>query len=293
MRVPHGSERRTPAEEAGVRVTTRRSLIGETCGRRLRTFESGDSHWGEWLAELLGTALFFAVGFSIVALILSPRSPVSDDIPRDIRFLMVGLNFGVLAAAIALSPLGRRSGAHLNPAVTLGFWLRGDVHRHDLFAYAIAQFAGALAGTAAFGFATGSWAESISHARTSPASVGLLWAVAIEAAITFGLLVPIFAALSSRRFARYTPVAVVVVLALLIWGASPPTGASMNPARSLAPAIIEQDFRSLWVYFVGPAIGAVAAALAFRVMNVRTATTKLFHDPRYRCTMRTRLPARP
>ena len=88
---------------------------------------SGGWHWPEWIAEAVGTATLFGIGFSVVAVLLSQRSPIADAV-HGIRFLLVGVNFGVLSAAIAVSPLGRRSGAHLNPAVTLGFWLRGSVH---------------------------------------------------------------------------------------------------------------------------------------------------------------------
>lgn len=118
---------------------------------------------------------------------MSPRSPVAGPL-HDVRFLLVGINFGLLSAAIAVSPLGRRSGAHPNPAVTLAFWLRGHVHPHDLAGYLAAQFAGALAGTAAVGLALGGWATSIHHARTSPTPVGAFAGVAIEGALTFALL---------------------------------------------------------------------------------------------------------
>jgi glycerol uptake facilitator-like aquaporin len=161
-------------------------------------------HYAEWLAELLGTALLLGVGFSVVSVVVSPLSPVSRAIPGEgLRFLVAGVTFGLLAAGIALSPLGRRSGAHLNPAVTLGFW---------------------------------------------------------------------FTVLSVERLVRWTPAAVVVALTLLIWAGSPLTGASMNPARSLAPAILESEYSDLWVYLAGPALGAAAAALLARR---RTLTIKL------------------
>lgn len=244
----------------------------------------GGRHWDEWVAEMLGTALLFGIGFSVVAVLVSPLSPVADDV-KGIRFLLVGLNFGALSGLIAVSPLGRRSGAHLNPAVTLAFWLRGHMHRHDLAGYLTAQFVGALIGTAAFGIALGSWAGSIDHARTSPAPVGTATGFAIEAALTFALMATVFVSLGIPRSVRWTPVLVGIALTGLIWVGSPPTGASLNPARSLAPALIEHDFADLWVYFAGPAFGAAAAALAAMACRRRALTAKLFHDPRYRSTM--------
>jgi aquaporin Z len=249
-------------------------------------------HWREWLAEMAGTALLFGVGFAVVAALVSPRSPLADDV-ASVRFLLVGLNFGILSAVIAVSPLGRRSGAHLNPAVTIGFWLRGDVHRHDLAGYLAAQFLGALLGTATFAVALGSWAESIRHARTSAAPVGSVAGVAIEAALTFGLLVTVLVSLGSMRLVRRTPLVVAAVLTVLIWLGSPPTGASLNPARSLAPALIERDLTGIWIYFAGPILGAATAVAVLSLAQpVRgPLTAKLFHDVRYRSTMRCRLPS--
>lgn len=233
---------------------------------------------------MLGTALLFGVGFSVVTVLVSPQSPVADNV-AGVRFLLVGLNFGMLSGLIAVSPLGRRSGAHLNPAVTLAFWLRGHVHPHDLAGYLAAQFLGALLGTAAFAAALGPWAESIRHARTSPAAVGAVAGVAIEAALTFALMATVFLSLGVPRLIRWTPVLVGIALTGLIWVGSPPTGASLNPARSLAPALIEGHFADLWVYFAGPTLGAAAAALVTMACRWRPLTAKMFHDPRYRSTM--------
>jgi aquaporin Z len=242
---------------------------------------AGGRHWREWVSELLGTAILFGVGFSAVAVLVSPRSPVADHV-AGVRFLLVGLTFGVLSGLIAVSPLGRRSGAHLNPAVTLAFWLRGHVHPHDLGGYFAAQFLGALVGTGLFALALGSWATSIHHARTSPAPVGSLAGIAIEAALTLALLVTVFLALGARRLMRWTPLFAGAALTALIWVGSPPTGASLNPARSLAPAVLERQFADLWVYFAGPVAGAVAAALLTRACRLQPLTTKLFHDTRDR-----------
>jgi aquaporin Z len=230
--------------------------------------------YAEWLAELAGTALLLGVGFSVVAVVVSPLSPVARAIPGEgLRFLVVGVTFGLLAASIAISPLGRRSGAHLNPAITLGFWLRRDVHPNDLAGYVVAQALGAILGTVAFSLALGSWAASIATAATRPDdALGDLGGLAVEAGLTCALLVAIFSVLTVERLVRWTPAVVVAALTLLIWAGSPLTGASMNPARSLAPAILENDFSALWIYVVGPALGAAAAVALVRR---RTLTMKL------------------
>jgi aquaporin Z len=223
-----------------------------------RSTRPGRLHWAEWAAEFAGTGLLFGLGFSVVALVASPRSPAQVD-SGVLRFLIIGATFGLLVAVITVSPLGRVSGAHMNPAVTLAFWFRGDVHRHDLAGFVAGQTLGALAGTGLFAWALGSWASSIDFARTDPSPVGSLGGVAIEAALTFALIATVFSLPASRRLARFTPAAVGVVLTLLIWVGSPPTGASLNPSRSLAPAVIGNNYGDLWVYFAGPALGAYAA----------------------------------
>jgi aquaporin Z len=249
----------------------------------------------EWGAEFIGTAFQLSLGFMAVALLSVRDSPLYIQ-PLTPRLLAIGGVFGALAAAVATSPLGKRSGAHLNPAVTLGFFLRGHVHRHDLLGYMIAQVLGALAAAAIFTTAFGGWATEVHNAVTQPAAhISAAAAIGIEAGITGCLLFVIFNLLSSARTARWTPAVVVGVLALLILAGARYTGASMNPARSLGPATVADTWNFLWVYFIGPPLGAILAAIAFRVFlpERRTLTAKLFHDERYVSTLRTELPAQP
>jgi aquaporin Z len=233
----------------------------------------GRLHVGEWAAELAGTAVQLGLGFPVVGLVGDPRSPLAIH-DADARLALIGLTFGALAGVVAVSPVGRRSGAHLNPAVTLAFWLRGQLHPRDLAGYAAAQTAGALVATGAFVAAWGGHARAVGDAVTMPArSVGALGGVAIEAALTASLLVVLFGCLSSPRTARFTPLAAVGALTVLIWAGARLTGASLNPARSLAPALVAGRFDALWVYFAGPALGATVAALAFGAMAPRAPLT--------------------
>jgi aquaporin Z len=223
--------------------------------------EPPEGRYRRWACELTGTALLLGVGFSAVVVVVSERSPVGRALAGSgLRFLVVGIAFGAIVAAIAMSPLGRCSGAHLNPAVTLALWARGHVSRGDLLGYAVAQTAGAIIGTAAFALAWGSWARGIDYARTSPAPVGVGRGVLIEAALTCALTAAIIGSMSLRRLRRWAPEVVAPVLAAAIWIGSAPTGASLNPARSLAPDVIAADYSALWVYVVGPVAGAMAAA---------------------------------
>src|SRR5258708_38529669 len=113
------------------------------------TDRQGGGHWAEWACELVGTALLLIGGLSAICWDFAPGSPVATAVPdHSARLLITGLLFAGTGSLVAISPLGRRSGAHLNPAVSLAFWRRGHMSPPDLAGYIAAQFAGALLGTA-------------------------------------------------------------------------------------------------------------------------------------------------
>jgi len=248
----------------------------------------------EWSCEFLGTALLVFLGLSAVVLDFGIHSPVQALVASaSIRRLLTGVLFASSGALVTISPLGRRSGAHLNPAVTFAFWLQGHVHRHDLAGYAVSQCAGALAGAAALRLVWSDRAASIQYGRTTPEAGMSAWtAVGIEAFMTGILILTIFAFVSSSRTARWTPLAVLVVVALEVWAGAPFTGTSLNPARSLGPALVAGRLSSLWVYWIGPLAAALVATVAWAWIPRMVLTAKLFHDPAYRSTLGSWLPVR-
>ena len=252
-------------------------------------------HWAEWGCEAAGTALLLLGGLSAVCLDFASGSPVVRVVPsHSIRLLLTGLLFAATGSLVAVSPLGRRSGAHLNPVVTLAFWCRHHVHPHDLAGYVAAQVAGAFAGTEAFRAAWGSTARSINFGVTQPRpglpSVG---AAGVEALMTALLVGTIFFMVSSPRRAHWTPLVLWLLIAVLVWQGAPYTGTSLNPARSVAPAALASNWAHFWVYVVGPAAGALVAVAVFAAYpGVETLTAKMYHDPRYRSTLRSALPVK-
>lgn len=254
----------------------------------------GGWHWVEWLCELGGTATLVVGGLSAICLDFGVGSPVRPAVPsHSLRLLITGLLFAGTGSLVAVSPMGRRSGAHLNPAVTLGFWLRRHVHPHDLAGYMVFQCIGAFAGTAIVWVLWGNVARSIHLGVTQPGRGLNGWeAAGVEALMTGVLVESILLMVSSRQTARWTPLVLWVVIAVLVWQGAPYTGTSLNPARSLAPAALYPDLTNLWVYVVGPLFGAVVAVGVFDLIpRVETRTAKLFHDPRYHSTLRSDLPA--
>lgn len=244
----------------------------------------GGWHPIEWICEFAGTAVQLGLAFWWVAALESPLSPLNSAIPwPPVRLALIGLGIGALAWLVALSPLGRRSGAHLNPAVTVGFWARGVTHVHDLVGFILAQFAGATLGALVFVLTAGSWARTAGYARTEPA-VSPWTALGVEVVISFVLVLAILLSTSSEQTHRWTPAVATLALAVLIPLGGPPTGASMNPARTFGPDLVSGSFPALQVYLLGPVAGALLAAVAFPLLarGRRVLTGKLHHDPAYR-----------
>jgi aquaporin Z len=256
-------------------------------------------HLSEWTCELAGTAALMFCGLSVVAVDFGPGMPLSHAVAtlipaRTGRMLMVGLFFGAVAALVSITPLGRRSGAHLNPAVTFGFWLTGHVSRQDLVGYIVAQCLGATLGVIALVLVWGRVAVGIFDVRTVPGrGIAEPGAAALEMAMTAALLLTIFAFTSRPRLAPWTPLAVWLVLTVLIWQGAPLTGASLNPARTLGADLVANDLSSFWVYIAGPVAGAALAAGVVRVARTRIypLTAKYFHHHDYRSVFKTALPA--
>jgi aquaporin Z len=227
-------------------------------------------------------------GLSAVFFDFGHGSPVATILPStSARFFLTGLLFGSVGGVVAVSPLGRRSGAHLNPAVTFAFLITGHVQRGDLLGYAVAQCVGAIVGSICARLAWGSTASALRFGATVP-TVTVWQALAIEAAMTFALIVVIMFMLARSSTMRFTPVAVAFTIGVLVWVGGPLTGTSLNPARSLGPDVAGLAWNNWWLYLVGPCAGASAAALLIRTLpeHMRPVTAKLFHDLRYKSIFR-------
>ncbi|MGA2211205.1 MAG: aquaporin [Acidimicrobiales bacterium] len=249
-------------------------------------------HWVEWACELAGTALLLVGGLSAICLNFGRGSAMARLVPdHSVRLLITGLLFAGTGSLVTVSPIGRRSGAHLNPAVTTAFFLRRHVHWNDLVGYVVAQCLGALAGAAVVRGLWGSVALSVNLGVTQPRGGLDPWAaVGIECLMTAVLVLVILVMVSSSRTARWTPLAIWFVIAALVWQGAPWTGTSLNPARSLGPAVVVDIYLHLWIYVIGPLAGAFLAVGVFAWLPGETLTAKLFHDPSYPSTLRSSLP---
>lgn len=250
--------------------------------------QNGQLHWLEYGAELLGTAFVIFCGLSAVVFNFGKGLPMEHFIPdRSARLLLTGLLFAGSGSLIAISPLGKLSGAHLNPALSLAFWLQGKMHHHDIGGYILGQFLGAILGTVLLVFVWGDYAASIRNGVTLPGTAYPLWFVFLtEVSMTFLLVLSIFIFVSSHRLMRWTPLMTWFLMATMVCLGAPISGTSVNPARSFAPALVSWFWQDQWLYWVASPLGAMVAVAAFRLLAVgerEILTAKLFHVPHYRC----------
>jgi aquaporin Z len=220
-------------------------------------------HWPEALLDGLGLGLFMVAAGGFGTLLESPASPVHAAVPDPLlRRALMGVAMGLTAVGLITSPWGQRSGAHLNPAVTLTFLRLGRVRGRDAIAYAAAQFLGGLLGVLAVAAVAGPafLAPPVSGVVTSPGAAGVAGAFAGELAISFLLMSTVLALGRSPSLGRFTPYAAGALVCLFIVVEAPLSGMSMNPARTLASALPTDRWDALWVYFSAPLLGMLASA---------------------------------
>lgn len=252
-------------------------------------------HWPEYAIEAACLGLFLVAATAFATLIHHPAFALRQALPVDwMRRVVMGGAMGLTAMAIVYSPLGARSGAHLNPATTVTFLRLGRVHPIDAAAYVTAQFAGALIGTLGARALFAAWidAPEVRYVATVPGVFGAPVAFVAEAVIAF-VLMTVVLHVSGSRHARLTG----VCAGLLVWAyivvEEPLSGMSLNPARSFGPALLAGDLDVFWVYLLGPPFGMLAAAEVYvrwaGPSGVRCA--KLNHHTNARCIFRCRFGA--
>lgn len=245
-------------------------------------------HLGEYAAEAVGLALFMVSACGFGVLLFHPASPVVGAVPAVLpRSALMGLAMGLTAVINIYSPWGRRSGAHLNPAVTLTFHRLGKVARADVVGYVLAQFLGGVGGVAVgvLLFRPGVGHPTVNYVATVPGMGGVLLAFGAELAISFGLMTAVLLASTRPRVAPYTGLIAGSIVALYITFEAPLSGMSMNPARTVGSAVFAGTWHALWLYFVAPTAGMLLAAEALERGGAlrRRFCAKLVHDPRVRC----------
>ena len=238
-----------------------------------------------YASEFAGTALVLFFGVSAVSFMWGAASPVPVVPNPALRRLLTGILFAGGATAVVYSPLGQISGGHINPAVTLAFWRLGKVPTREAVLYIVAQCLGALVGAYAAGAAWGPLTVSVRYAATVPGEgYSAIVALAAETLLTFLLVFTIFVCVNKPKLAPRTGIIAGSLVATLVMIEAPVSGTSLNPARTLGPAVMAPVYTALWVYFTGPIAGALLAVAAYRGQwGSQTVCAKLYHTEKYAC----------
>jgi aquaporin Z len=237
--------------------------------------------------------IFMISACLITALLEHPASPVLRLIPGAfVRNALIGLAMALTAVSIIYSGWGKQSGAHMNPAMTLTFFRLGRLDPWDAFFYVIAQFVGGVSGVAIAVLLLGMVAAhpSVNYAVTQPGPLGVKVAFVAEALISFVLVLVVLTISNSKKWARYTGLFAGVLIASYITFEAPLSGMSMNPARTFGSAFAARSFDALWLYFVAPPLGMLAAAEVYvRLRSIRAVhCAKYHHNNDKRCIFRCR-----
>lgn len=175
----------------------------------------------------------------------------------------VALAFAFVVTAMIYT-LGHLSGAHINPAVTVAFWSVRRFPSRDVLPYVAAQCVGAIGAAASLRALLG----SVIEAGTTLPAISIMGAVATEFLLSFALMFVIMAVATDERVAHgFAAIAIGLTVGFCALVGGPLTGASMNPARSLGPAVISGVWRAHWLYWIGPMLGATAAAHAYEFLR--------------------------
>lgn len=224
-------------------------------------------NWTLYLIEAWALGTFMVSASLVVIAVQYPASPIRQAIASpDLRRALIGVAMGLTAIGLIYSGWGKRSGAHLNPAVTIAQWRLNRISTVDALAYIVAQFVGgSLAMALLAGLIPGYMAHpSVNFVTTLPGATGIWVALAFEFALSFGMLTMVLILSNSVRLAPYTGYFVGLLVALYITFEAPFSGMSMNPARTVSSALSAQVWRGLWLYFVGPISGMWLAGWLYR-----------------------------
>jgi aquaporin Z len=233
--------------------------------------------WPDYLIEAWALGMFMLSASVVTTELEYPGAPLGQLVGNSrLRLALIGLAMGSTAVGLIYSPWGRRSGAHMNPAVTLAFLTLGRISAIKALLYMLAQFAGGLLGVLASLWLLGSRfaLPPVSFIATVPGSAGTGVAFLAEMGISLVLMLAILEVSNHRRWSQYSGLVAGLLIACYVTFESPISGMSMNPARTLASAWPGHIWTGLWIYFTAPCLGMWAAA---RVFDRRIPWSKRHH----------------
>jgi aquaporin Z len=253
-------------------------------------------HWPEYAMEAGELVLYMFLACGFATLLQHPASPVRNWIASNlIRRALYGLAMGATLIGIIMTPWGKQSGGHFNPAITLTYYRLGKVEFWDAWFYVVAQFLGAIGGVclARFALLGALGNDAVHYAVTVPGRYGSAVAFVAELTISFILMITVLFATNSKRLAPYTAFLVGALVATYFTFEAPLSGMSTNPARTFGSAVHANYWHALWVYFIAPSLGMLAGGELFLRLRRGAAPycAKLHHANRERCIFHHTQPA--
>ncbi len=245
-------------------------------------------HWFLYLYEGAELAIFMLSACFGAVLLYSKSSPIPAELPNTaLRGLLMGAAMGLTAVLIIHSPMGKASGAHFNPAITLTYLRLGKIAPWDAALYIVGQFAGGVAGVGVSALILGKRLAlpPVQYVITVPGVYGTAAAFGAEFLMAALLMGTVLWTTNRANLARYTSymVGVLITFYVLIFG--PVSGFSINPARTVGSAYFAHVWTALWLYFIAPPLGMLVAAQIYVMQYgiARVLCAKLHHAPSYLC----------
>ena len=224
-------------------------------------------NWRVYFIEAWALGIFMVSACGFVILIEHPDLPIRGMIPSVlVRRFLIGLAMGGTAIYLIYSAWGKKSGAHMNPAVTLTFLLLDRISKVNAFWYIIFQFLGGALGVYVFKWLLFDYVShpAVNYAVTIPGPAGEWVALVLEALLSFIVILTVLVASNDSRIAPYTGHFVAIWLTVFITVEAPFSGMSINPARTVASAAPGDVWVEIWLYFLGPIAGMAAGGWLFR-----------------------------
>jgi aquaporin Z len=245
-------------------------------------------HWRLYVDECVELAVFMISACIFSVWLFDPAFPGVHLFPDStLRRLLMGMSMGATATLIIRSPMGKRSGAHFNPAITLTYFRLGKITKLDAGFYATSQFIGGILGVGLSALCLGSSlaVPTVDYVVTVPGGGGPSAAFCAEFGMATLLMLVVLWFSNRPPLAQYTSYLVGILIMFYVLVFAPVSGFSINPARTTGSAVFANVWTAIWLYFVAPVLGMMTSAEIYvRVYGIESILcAKLHPDPSYPC----------
>lgn len=231
----------------------------------------------KYIAEFIGTAMIVIFGCGSAVAANALMSAMGMGIPVAFTTLLIAFAFGLSIVALAYS-IGNVSGCHVNPAVSFAMLISGRMSVKDFFGYIIGQFAGGIAGAALLSVILGGRIALGANGYAEASTLGItMWiALLVEVVLTYIFVSTVLGVTDKTENSSVAGLVIGLALTLVHIFGIPFTGTSVNPARSLGPALLQggEALSQVWVFIAAPLVGAALAALVYMALKPRRKETK-------------------